>query len=121
MPTVVQAFGPYDISAISVPVIGFKGSQDDLLGGQEDEFFGGLSPNVSDVSTLLTFDGASGGALHNQVGSPYTLAAKMYAKLNPILQVRASHFSYSVKQQAADLTQSWRKLMRLSSTAYFCL
>lgn len=79
-----QDFGTYDISSISVPVIGVKGTQDDLLGGQEDDFFGQLSPGISDASTLIEFDDASGGALHDQVGSPFILAARLFAKLDPI-------------------------------------
>ena len=83
----LQAFGGYAIGNISVPVIGFKGTEDDLLGGQEDDFFAQLNPEILLNSTLLTFDAASGGALHNQVGSPYIRAARSFAKLNTIMAV----------------------------------
>lgn len=63
------------------------GTEDDLLGGQEEDFFSMLSPKTQEMSMLLTFDAQSGGALHDQVGSPLVLAAKQFAALNPIIEV----------------------------------
>ena len=83
----LQKFGEYDIANISCPVIGFKGTEDDLLGGQEDDFFDQLSPDTQEISTLITFDDHSGGALHCQVGGSITLATQLFAALNPIIQV----------------------------------
>ena len=82
----VQTFGNYStIGNISVPYIGFKGTQDDLLGGQEEDVFAKLSPSTANESTLITFDGASGGALHCAVGSPYLQAARQFGALNSIV------------------------------------
>ena len=62
------------------------GTQDDLLGGQEEDLFSMLSPETQEKSQLLTFDAQSGGALHDQVGSPHVYAAKLFAALNPVLK-----------------------------------
>lgn len=87
--TFAQAFGKYNVANITVPVIGFKSTQDDLLGGQEDTFFAQLNDSTKKKSILLTFDGASGGALHNQVGSPYIRDARQFGALNNLKLVRS--------------------------------
>jgi len=61
-----QLFGQYNVSDVTCPVVAMKSTADDLLGGQEDEWFSQLSPSTQDISTLLTFDEATGGALHCQ-------------------------------------------------------
>ncbi len=83
----LQKFSEYDIANISSPVIGFKGTEDDLLGGQEEDFFSQLSPATQEKSTLITFDDQSGGALHCQVGGSLALAAQLFAALDPIIEV----------------------------------
>ena len=83
-----QAFSEYAVENITCPVIAFKGSEDDLLGGQEDEFFDMLSSETQEKSVLIEYIADSGGALHCQVGSPYALASRMFAALNPIFQVQ---------------------------------
>ena len=83
----MQTFGDYNVAGITVPIIGAKGTQDDLLGGQEDKFFSRINPAIANASTLFTFDGSSGGALHCQAGSPYILAARIFGALSPITSV----------------------------------
>lgn len=85
--SILQEFGEYPIDNISCPVIAIKGTEDDLLGGQEDEWFARLSPATQEKSVLIEYGPDSGGALHCQVGAPNALSAKMFAALNPILQV----------------------------------
>lgn len=75
---------------ISIPVIGVRGVEDDLLGGQEQLVFSKLSPNVANSSVLLTFEAASGGALHNQVGAPLALNARFFAALANRVTFRSS-------------------------------
>jgi len=82
----VQAFGQYNVSDITTPVVAVKGTEDDLLGGQEEDWFSQLSPETQSVSTLITFDETTGGALHCQVGAPLILANQIFSVLDPILK-----------------------------------
>lgn len=75
------------MTSITTPVIGFKGTEDNLLGGQEDLFFAMLSPGTEQKSVLYTFDHESGAALSSQAGSPDALTANLFASLTPIFQV----------------------------------
>ena len=81
----LQSFGSYDIANISVPVLAIRGTEDTLVGGQEEQFFSQLLPNVQNMSQLLTFNATTGGALHDQVGSVFTQSDRTYAFLNSIL------------------------------------
>ena len=69
------------------------GTEDDLLGGQENYFFSQLSSSTSGISQLITFDGESGGALHDQAGSPFVLAANLYGALNALVMANPVNFT----------------------------
>ena len=62
-----------------------RGTEDDVLGGQEQDFFSQLSSQVQNKSLLLTFNASSGGALHDQIGSPLIGDAEYFSFLNKIL------------------------------------
>ena len=93
---ILQEFVEYDIANITCPVVAMKSTEDDLLGGQEEEWFSMLSPDTQEQSMLITYDAASGGALHCPGWAcPYIAAAKMFAALNTIMLVRAIPFACS--------------------------
>ena len=81
----LQAFGSFDIADISCPVLAVMATEDDLLGGQEQQFFGQLTPEVQNHSLLLSFNASSGGALHDQGGSPIVYDSRSFSFLNTIL------------------------------------
>lgn len=62
-----------------------KGTQDDLLGGQEEAYWAELPPAAKNKGKFVVFDEKSGGSLHCQAGSYLTAAAEMYPWLEGIM------------------------------------
>lgn len=81
----LQAFGTYDVANITCPVLAVMTTEAVLLGGQEKEFFAQLSSEVQPLSLLLSFNASSGGALHDQIGSPIVYDSRSFSFLNNIL------------------------------------
>ena len=83
--TNLQAFGTFDIANITCPVLAVMGTEDVLLGGQEENFCAQLTSEIQPLSLLLTFNASSGGALHDQIGSPIVYDSRSFSFLNNIL------------------------------------
>ncbi len=58
-----------NVSSTSTPVLVLAGSQDVLMGGQQNAYFDQLPEAIKEKSKLVVFDAESGGALHCQVGA----------------------------------------------------
>lgn len=80
-----RIFANHNVNKIAVPVLNYRSTEDDLLGGEENDFQFQLTAEIKAKSQLNVFDGASGAALHDQAGALYVSAAVQFAFLDPIL------------------------------------
>lgn len=85
----VLNFTNTDISSTQIPMLILSGTQDNLMGGQEENYFNQLPQDVQDVSKLVNFTAETGGALHSQSGAMQTQAESVFPWLKETLGIAA--------------------------------
>ncbi|KAI8105185.1 hypothetical protein M9435_000355 [Picochlorum sp. BPE23] len=98
----VLNFTNTDISATQIPILVLSGTQDNLMGGQEEEYFNQLPQNIQDVSKLVNFTAETGGALHSQSGALQTQAEAVFPWLKETLGNAAPSPTSSSTYQRSD-------------------
>lgn len=63
------AFVNQNVSNTKTPVLVLSGDEDVLMGGQQMDYWDQLPQDIKRESKLVNFTGASGAALHSQIGA----------------------------------------------------
>lgn len=92
-----------DISGSQIPILVLSGTQDNLMGGQEEDYFNQLPQDIQDVSKLVNFTAETGGALHSQSGALQTQAEAVFPWLKETLGSAAPSPPSSSRDQRSDI------------------